>query len=186
MWKLSPTWSFGAVYRDGAVFTDFRGFAEAGPENGFGLPPGTVILDTTLGGLAFPDGYGVGLAFRSPDGRITASFEWDRVEYTDVTDSLDLDDQEIDDADELRIGGEYVFLDSTPVIALRLGAWYEPDRLMRGNGAEPVVDALLPAGDDEMHYATGVGLAFETFQLDVGIDISDRADTLSISAVFSL
>jgi hypothetical protein len=49
-----------------------------------------------------------------------------------------------------------------------------------------VVDALLPAGDDEIHYAAGLGLAFESFQLDVGVDLSDRSNTVSVSAVFSL
>ena len=57
---------------------------------------------------------------------------------------------------------------------------------MRGNGANPVVDALVPAGDDEMHYAAGLGVAFETFQIDVGADLSEAADTFSVSAVFSL
>ena len=186
LWKLSPAWSVGAVFRKGATFDNFVGFAETGPENGFGLPPGTVLLEASLGELAFPDGYGIGLAYRSPTGRMTTSFEWDRVEYTDVTMGLDLEDQEIDDANELRIGAEYVILDSTPVIALRAGAWYEPDHLMRGNGADPVVDALVPGGDDEIHSAAGLGFAFETFQLDVGIDLSQSSDTLSVSAVFSI
>jgi long-subunit fatty acid transport protein len=186
LWKLSSAWSAGAVYRKGATFDNFRGYAETGPANGFGLPPGIVMLDASLGDLAFPDGYGAGIAYRSPAGRFTTSFEWDRVEYADVARSLDLTDQEIDDSSQLRLGGEYVILDSTPVVALRAGAWYEPDNLMRGNGSKPIVDALVPAGDDEMHYSSGLGVAFETFQLDIGIDLSQSSDTLSVSAVFSI
>jgi long-subunit fatty acid transport protein len=185
LWRLSEPWSVGAVYRRGSSF-EFLGYAETGPENGFGLPSGTVVLSTSLGDISFPDGYGIGLAYRAPTGRITLAFEWDRIEYTDVTDSLDLDDQVIDDADEVRVGGEYVFLDSTPVIAVRLGAWLDPDHLMRGNGREPIVDAFVQPGEDEVHYSTGLGVAFQTFQLDIGIDLSDQSDTVSISAVFSL
>lgn len=185
LWRLSPAWHLGAVYREGPDF-GFGGIVVAGPESGLGVPAGTVLFSGFLTNLSFPDGYGAGFAYRSQSGRVTAAFEWDRVEYTDVTSSLGIDDQEIDDANELRLGGEYVFLESTPVVAVRLGAWHDPDHLMRGNGREPVVDAFSPPGDDEVHYTAGIGIAFETFQFDVGVDLSDFADTLSISAVFSL
>lgn len=185
LWKLSPSWSLGAVYRAAPTFR-FTGFGIAGPANTLGFPPGQLLPFQFDTALTLPDGYGVGFAFRSLSGRTTISFEWDQIEYTDVVDSLELDDQEIDDANELRLGGEYVFLDSTPVIAVRLGAWFDPDHLMRGNGQDLVVDALVVEGEDQMHFSAGFGLAFETFQIDVGIDLSQTADTLSVSAVFTL
>ena len=185
LWKLSQAWSLGAVYRQAPTF-DFSGYGVAGPANTLGFTPGETLPFGFLVDLSLPNGYGLGVAYRAPSGRSTVSFEWDRIQYADVADSLELDDQVVDDANELRIGGEYVFLDSTPVVAVRLGAWIEPDRLVRGNGTDPIVDALLPAGDDEVHYAAGLGVAFETFQIDVGVDLSAPANTVSVSAVFSL
>ena len=40
--------------------------------------------------------------------------------------------------------------------------------------------------DDQIHYTAGVGLAFETFQIDLAADVSDLVDTASISAVYRL
>jgi hypothetical protein len=36
-----------------------------------------------------------------------------------------------------------------------------------------------------MHYAAGVGLAFERFQIDFASDLSALVDTASISAIYS-
>ena len=185
LWKMSQEWSIGAVYRAAPTF-EFSGLGTAGPANTLGFAPGQVLPFRFLVGLSLPDGYGLGVAYRAPSGRATVSFEWDQIEYTDVVDSLEIDDQEIDDANEFRLGGEYVFLESTPVLALRLGAWLDPDQLMRGNGRDPIVDALVPAGEDEVHFSTGLGVAFETFQLDIAVDLSASSDTLSVSAVFFL
>jgi long-subunit fatty acid transport protein len=185
LWKLNSSWSLGAVYRASPTF-DIRGLAVLGPANTIGLEPGTEVSFLSEAEITFPDGYGLGVAYRSQSGRTTISFEWDQVEYTDVTDSLGLDDQDIDDANELRLGGEYVFVGSTPIVAIRMGLWHEPDRLMRGNGTDPVVDAFLPAGDDDLHFAAGLGFVFESFQIDLGMDLSDAADTFSVSAVFTL
>jgi long-chain fatty acid transport protein len=185
LWKLSSVWSLGAVYRASPTF-DMRVSAVVGPGNTLGLEPGTGLPFLATGEVELPDGYGLGLAYRSESGRTTISFEWDQIEYTNVVDSLDLDDQEIDDVNEFRLGGEYVLLETTPVAAVRLGLWHEPDRLMRGNGTDPVVDAFLPPGEDYLHYSGGLGLAFETFQIDIGVDLSRLADTVSVSAVFTL
>jgi hypothetical protein len=84
------------------------------------------------------------------------------------------------------LGGEYVFLSSTPIVALRVGAWRDPDHQLRSTSEDSFLRALLPRGQDEMHYATGLGLAFEDFQIDFGIDLADRVDTLSISAIYNL
>jgi len=132
-----------------------------------------------------PDVYGLGVAYRALDGRLTVSLQWDRVQYSDIATSLELDDQTLDDADELHLGAEYVFLDATPVIAVRLGAWLDPDHQVRATTDDPFVQALLPRGQDEMHYAAGLGLAMENFQLDLAADFADRVDTLSLSAIYS-
>jgi hypothetical protein len=96
-----------------------------------------------------------------------------------------LDDQTIDDADELHLGAEYAFLDSTPIVALRLGAWYEPDHQMRPIIDDPWLEAMTVNGDDELHFAAGLGLAMERYQFDLAVDFSDRLDTVSLSAIFN-
>jgi len=40
-------------------------------------------------------------------------------------------------------------------------------------------------GDDQIHLAGGLGVAFKSFQIDVGVDFSDRRDTASLSAIYS-
>ncbi len=35
-----------------------------------------------------------------------------------------------------------------------------------------------------MHYAVGFGLAFAGHQIDVGIDLSERVDTVAVSMIY--
>ena len=184
LWRVSGNWSVGGVYRQGfEAIINFE--LRAGEAVDFGVPPGEVFLRSSGGPIEFPDIYGLGLAYRAPDGRLTLTFQWDRVEYSDIPRSLGLDDQWIDDADELHLGAEYVFLQSTPIIALRFGAWLDPDHQMYATSEDPFVRALLPRGDDEIHVAAGIGLAMERFQVDFAMDFADRADSLSLSAIYS-
>ena len=184
LWRLSDSWSVGGVYRHGPSI-GARVEATAGQAGDFGVPPGAVFFEGTGGPIKLPDVYGLGVAYRALDGRLTVSLQWDRVQYSDIATSLELDDQTLDDADELHLGAEYVFLDATPVIAVRLGAWLDPDHQVRATTDDPFVQALLPRGQDEMHYAAGLGLAMENFQLDLAADFADRVDTLSLSAIYS-
>ena len=184
LWSMSPSWRLGGRYREGPEL-DIEGSAVLGPANGLGLPPGTVFEVGGLSSAKFPDTYGFGVAFRSPDGRWTAALEWDRVTYSEMPTSLDLDDQTVDDGDEVHLGGEYVFLGSKPLLALRAGAWLDPDHVMRATTDDPLTQALLRPVGDKMHYAVGFGMAFQRFQLDGAVDFSDLVDTVSLSAIFS-
>lgn len=184
LWRPSPNWSIGGVYRQGPeVDSDFEG--RAGQVGDFGVPPGEVFSRSTGNGIEFPDIYGLGFAYRAPDGRLTVSFQWDRVNYSSIAESLELDDQVIENADELHLGAEYVFLGSTPIIAVRLGTWLDPDHEPRATIDDPLLRALLPGGDDEMHYAAGVGVAMQNFQIDLGVDFADRVDAVSLSAIYN-
>lgn len=183
LWMLSESWRIGGVYREGfetSIGTEVR----AGQAVDFGVPPGEVIFQAGGVPLDFPDIYGLGFAYRSPDGRLTVSFQWDRVEYSDIPLSIGLDSA-IDDADELHLGAEYVFISSTPVIAIRVGTWLEPDHQMRTTQDEPFARALLPAGNDEIHYSAGLGVAMQRFQIDAAVDFADRLDTVSLSAIYN-
>jgi hypothetical protein len=183
LWNVSKVWSLGGVYREGPELEIVTTLV-TGPASGFEVPAGTNLGSLSLP-ASFADVWGLGLAYRSPTGRVTAALEWDRVEYSEPLESLGVDDQVIDDADELHLGGEYVFLDKTPVVAVRVGVWLDPDHRARAIAATPFVTALVQPSDDELHYAAGLGFAFPVFQVDLGIDLSDLVDTASISAIYT-
>ena len=75
-------------------------------------------------------------------------------------------------------------------LSIRAGVWRDPRHTMRFEGQPDPNDAyavlfsaLFSTGDDEIHYSAGLGMAFESFQIDAAIDISDRVDTFSLSGV---
>ena len=84
----------------------------------------------------------------------------------------------IEDALEFHLGAEYLFLESSPLLAVRWGVWLDPDHLVR---ISPDIDL----GSDEVHFALGLGAAFERFQIDLAADFSDLVDTLSLSTIVS-
>ena len=184
LWRPSDRWGAGGVYRRGLEMI-YSAEVRAGQAVDFGVPPGEVIARGELGAIEFPDIYGAGIAYRGPDGRFTVSFQWDRIEYSSIPKSLGIDDQTIDDASEWHLGAEYVFLGSTPIIAVRLGTWLDPDHQMRATLDDPYEHALLPRGKDEWHYSAGVGLAMDRFQVDLALDVSDRLNTVSLSAIYN-
>ncbi len=190
LWAASPRWRFGGFYRAGPRF-DATVVSRTGPAAGyFDLPPAGTVVASDTSPLGLPDVYGLGATFRPGDGRLTLGFEWDRVEYstilTSLSEDVDISTLALADADELHLGGEYVFLRSTPVVAVRLGAWLDPDHQSHfTRRADLIEQALLPPGEDEIHLAVGFGLALETFQLDLGADLSDHVDTASLSVIYS-
>jgi hypothetical protein len=140
--------------------------------------------------IAFPDVWGFGVAYRSSDGSLTVGFEWDRVEYSIIGETLDsplVDASQvaIDDADELHLGIEYVFLETSPLIAVRGGLWHDPDHRFRYLGDDPFNQALYRSGEDTLHITAGAGVAFRQFQIDLGFDLSDLSDTFTLSAIYS-
>jgi hypothetical protein len=184
LWSFAPRWRLGGFYRQGPEFS-----ATAGVASG--------VEQRLLTAMGFPDAWGLGAAFRTADGRLIVAFEWDRVEYSTLLDRLssalvgpetDLIEPgtRVDDGSELHLGMEYAFVGSRPLIALRLGAWLDPDHRIRNEGSrEAFTRAFSPPGDDEMHYALGIGLAFDRVQLDLGVDLSELRDTASLSVIYS-
>ena len=184
LWQLTESWSIGGVYRQGPeIEIDVE--AVAGEAVDLGVPPGSVFFQVFGHPVEFPDTYGLGFAYRAPSGRLTISFQWDYIEYSSISSSLQLDDQTIDDINTLHLGTEYVFLDSTPIIALRLGSWLEPDHQVRATIDDPYLRALLPPGDDDVHFSAGFGLAMQRFQVDFALDFADRVNTFSLSAIYN-
>jgi long-chain fatty acid transport protein len=183
LWHLSDSWSIGGVYRQAPQVT-FGVELTAGETLDPAIPPGTVLLEDSTE-LDMPKLYGFGFSYRDASGRLTVSFQWDHINYSSIVRSLELDDRVMDDADELHLGVEYVFLGSRPVVALRFGAWLDPDHRMRNTSDNVFADALAPRGDDEMHFALGLGIAMPRFQIDAAVDIADHVNTLSLSAIYS-
>lgn len=106
------------------------------------------------------------------------------MEYADIIGEPEEDGLVLEDGDELRLGAEYVFLGRNPIAALRLGGWRDPAHRFSSPGGGYKLRAVLPAGDDELHFAAGLGVAFRRFQLDLGVDLSDLMDTVSLSTVY--
>ena len=189
LWILDRNWSVGGFYRQGPDF-----------DLAFSLVPGPGRPDRPAGTIptpvSFPDVFGLGAAWRSTDGRVTLAFEWDRVRYSTLIESLAPElvttgsgvvepGTGVPDASELRVGGEYALRVVNPVVAVRLGAWLDPAHRISYTGELDFDRALLAPGEDELHLAFGLGMAFETLQVDLGADISDTRDTISLSAIYT-
>jgi long-subunit fatty acid transport protein len=185
LWEFAELWKLGGFYRQGADFDlEVRSFS--GP--GGPLPPGTPLFSASSP-VRMPDVYGLGLSYRSESEAWILGFQWNRVEYATIIESLDTSQlpvtATVDDGDEFHVGAEYVFVQTTPIIAARGGVWYDPDHRLRATeDANEVVTALRPPGEDEIHFAAGVGLVFKKVQLDLGADFSERVDTVSLSLIF--
>ncbi len=196
LWRLPPKWTIGGTYRRGPEF-DFDVTTTTGPGlEPIGVGAGTIVPTTTgSGSLRFPSVFGLGAAF-SPSDSLRVSFEWDRVEYSSALETtvvvltgetsqpFHIESLVIDDGDEFRLGVEYTFVNREyPIVSLRLGGWLDPDHRVRHEGDDPFNAAFFQGGDDEMHYAGGIGLKFKRFQMDLGVDLSDPVDTVALSAL---
>jgi long-subunit fatty acid transport protein len=189
LWRPSPVWSLGAYYRRGPrmtlSFTETKGPADDDYS-------GDAAQDTTsrVGPVDLPEVYGLGLAYRSQGGAWTASLEWARVGYSAIGEDFDgfvfdRGQLALDDGDELHLGFEYVFASSRPIVAVRLGAWHDPAHgFGAGAGADIDEQAIYTGGDDQIHYTGGIGVVFERAQIDLGFDLSDTVDQLSLSMVY--
>ncbi len=178
-WRSAERWTVGGFYRFASEF-EMRRQVIAGPPAAPDFPASSAFTFT----LHVPDAFGLGVAWRSGTERLTLSAEWDHVSYSQFIGAASTTEA-VTDVDELHLGGELTFPRSTPVVALKLGVWLDPDHRMRAINAGPLFEAILQPGADQIHYAAGVGLAFESFQVDLGVDLSDPVDTVSASAVDS-
>lgn len=183
LWIPSDSWRIGGVFRQGPRVAASAELT-AGPAFDPEVRPGEVLARSE-GVVEFPWLLGLGVAYRDPDGGLTLSFQWDRIPYSRIVESAGVDDQTVEDADELHLGGEYVFVRATPIVALRAGVWRDPDHQIRSTSDSPFSRALLPPGEDQVHFTFGAGLAFGSFQIDVGVDLADRVDVFSASAIYS-
>lgn len=189
LWLPTQQWSVGGFFRQGGEFIG-TGIEISGPALDPPYPVGTVASADADIPLKVPNVYGLGLAYRSKGGAWTGSFEWDRVLYSEILESIDkspligTDYVRLDDVNELRLGFEYVFLQWSPLVAVRGGAWSNPDHTIRSLEDDPLERALLPGGEDDMHLAFGVGIVLKNWQVDFAADISDLVDTAALSLIY--
>ena len=209
----APKWSVGAAYRFGPTF-DYKGttivpstFVPAS------FDPGDVgapfyrsfigqIFDEENEKFNLPDTLGLGFTVR-PRETLVLSFEYDRVWYSQISDEnvevFGLEERApngatigetirrglvFPDANQIHGGGEYAIVRPGADILVRVGGWYDPDHRMRFEGTDPRLKTLFKPGSNEFHVAPGIGFAFDKFQIDAAVDISNRVNTLSFSTVY--
>ena len=171
LWKPSDSWKFAGFYRQGPEF-------ETPSSSVFGFHPAAPQIHTKF---VFPDQYGVGIAFQPGAGALTIGFEWD--ETSSAVDPFFNGHAETSGGSEYHLGAEYAVLRWKPVVAFRAGLWSESRgtyEVVDLTGVERSID-----GETLTHAAFGFGFAFSRFQLDLGLDVSDRAVIGSISFVYS-
>jgi long-subunit fatty acid transport protein len=179
LWQSeAQTWSVGGVYRQGPDF-DLLVTSELAP---VGTSETIVVPDARF---HMPDVFGVGIAFRKSS--FTVSVDYDRVQYSQLTDDFKVifqgfpDLYRIDDANEVHAGFEYF----NHPLALRAGIWNDPDHRLRYDGKEILNRALFPPGEDELHYSAGIGFVIANrIQIDTALDYSARITTAALSFVF--
>jgi hypothetical protein len=115
-----------------------------------------------------PDILAAGARWRSAGGHATLAVELERLSG-------------VDDRTRLHLGGEWVFLSVKPLIGLRAGLWHDPG----GGVASRELIHGPPADDAVVHASAGIGFAFRRFQLDLGVDSSERTTIASVSAIFT-
>jgi long-subunit fatty acid transport protein len=188
--KVSEQVSAGLFYRQGPKG---RGTSEVvfGPATIVGDIVPVTFQSRVM--LQIPDVAGSGLAWRSKDGRVTLAAEVDRVGYADLLmfgaveedDDVEEEDEEEEDEEEdeeeeenyqdtweYHVGAEYAILQSTPIIAIRVGYWIEDDRKEFRNS-------------EITHLTAGLGIAARSFQIDLAVDFSEEVDTTSLSCIYT-
>lgn len=182
LWRLSPRWQVGTVYRQGPSF--------AFEVRNDRLDP--AAADTRKqASFNVPDQWGVGVMFQATD-RLIVGFDYYRIGYSAFAkDFTVLIDQELlrpedftsADGNEYHAGLEYAFLNGTRPWFLRTGLWYDPPHGITYEGDSKEFAAIFRPRDGYIHWAAGGGVIGNDYQLDVGVDYSERAVTFSLSAV---
>ena len=151
---------------------------------------GNLVIDETSE-FKVPDVFALGVLIK-PVPQLNIAADYRRVQYSQVTSGMgsafgaDPDDYVVDDANEVRVAGEYLFTNlPSPLsaIAVRGGYWFDPDHRIRYEGPFSTDTVVYPAGEDEGHFTFGGGIVFEKAQFDVGFDRSETVKTFSVSAV---
>ncbi len=191
-WDVNEQWAAGAVYKKGASFPApvLAGLAAEGERGLYRM--GTPRFHV-------PDVAGAGVSWR-PVPLLTLSADVVWVEYSNLTDGFlsviefespdeveSIEGYGTDDGIEPHLGAEY-FLPFEVPLALRAGWWREAAHEIAYRGEvrslhDGAAAILFPGGDDEDHWAVGLGLSWPQFQIDVAFDRSENNSVGSLSMV---
>jgi len=177
LWQPNPSWGIGVAYRLSPRFQT--------EENVFSGP--------RKASLRLPDQVAVGVSFRPLGTGYTYIFEYDRVDYSVMTEGNGLALFEIADAEEFRLGIERQIRVGNPVypwvIALMAGAWYDPDHRVRvafkiGQPTDLFREAYfgLPASND-LHGSFGAAISRGSWQFDLSADVSSQTRTVAVAFI---
>ena len=90
----------------------------------------------------------------------------------------------------MRLGAEYALVRGNRVVSFRGGTAYESGHQMTYTQTTPTYFTRLavlypPDPSGQWHATAGLGVAFATsFQVDAGVDVSQRTPTVSLSSVY--
>jgi hypothetical protein len=198
--EASP-WRFGAVYRKGVRFgvaetTHLNDVPDQTFENVFVVPDRYAVGASYAFGKRWLfalqlerieysdqlDGFRSGVNFFTSGRVAEGSFT------TDPNTAVEFD---VDDGILLRAGAEYlVSLGAGPNrdLAVRAGYYHSPDnriRMTQFNSTDPAVNAMylnaFPGGESADHFTAGVGYAFGSSSLHLGIDASNEGNQIVLS-----
>lgn len=198
VWKPISWLGVGGVYRQGPRF-DLSAAAIQGPFL-TGRCPGCFHDVAYQGTFRLPEIYGIGFVVRPPHARWRAALDVNHVRYSLIMDGfvnvvagIANDDHfatatpgySIADVNEVRAGAEYLFPDLRWPLAIRVGAWRDPDHRLHHDGTAVNTEKYrFKGGSDDTHYTAGAGIvAAHRLQIDLAVDVSDVADSLSLSTV---
>ncbi|MFN7981962.1 MAG: outer membrane protein transport protein [Vicinamibacterales bacterium] len=187
--QVSPGLKIGAQFRRGPRFE----FSQ------HDVVRSTGIDLTRSGHFKVPDVASVGVEWRAgPAARILVDYA--RVQYAQLKrDFIDIqalssgrpDQLRTDSGNEVHGGVEYVLAGLARPLALRGGAWFDPDHAVRyeptpaNDAIDQVLRVTLPGGENLVHYTLGAGVAMnERLELNAGADLSRRTTAVTVSGVF--
>ena len=203
LYDLTEKVAIGATFRQGPKF-QYQAHTETGGGNPAGA--GHVVVDPHDAPFKVPDTWALGVAFR-PNNSWRIGIEYDRVMFAQLIEQIVntahvptdpegwmVEDRLVqDNANQLRIGGEYsttTFKDL--LLSVRGGFWYDPlhqpylrlDNEATGAPA-PGWSLLFPKREGNSHATFGIGIANrQRFQVDIAVDYAQSATIYAASSVW--
>jgi hypothetical protein len=120
------------------------------------------------------------------------TLDYRRVQYSQLTQNFTVvvgeDDDPTEfvmsDGHEIRLGAEYLFINWRTPIALRAGAWRDPDHRIRfepRDGRESDSAVVFRPGRASVHVSGGLGIVFRSLQVDGAVDYGRSVTTVAVS-----
>lgn len=189
LWDRGGRMSTGLVYRSGPKF-------EVDLVSGIPFPeaPFPQRQEFRFAGIFnLPDVFGGGITLR-PSDALSVSIDLNRVLYSELIqedfvvlfpqvegETVTLEDFVLEDVTEIHAGIEYLVLGWRFPLALRAGAWYDPNHRLRAESGPPLHQALFFEGEDLIHGTAGLGMSLGNVQIDAAADVSEQTKTVSLS-----